>query len=243
VNGAVAGGVFLASLLGSLHCVGMCGPLVALCTAMPGGEPRRGRGTALHAAHALGRLTGYAAIGALAGAAGSAIDLAGTQAGIARAAAIGAGFVVVLAGVHGLLAAAGVRTLPLGGAAGRVTRWIAPAIAALRAQPPVPRAALVGLLSAGLPCGWLWAFVVVAAGTANAAAGAWTMIAFWAGTVPALWGAGVAARWLSAPLRRRVPAACAVLLVVLGLVTVLGRAGAPTGAGTPGGVPACHAAR
>ncbi|MBE7450024.1 MAG: sulfite exporter TauE/SafE family protein [Kofleriaceae bacterium] len=42
------------------------------------------------------------------------------------------------------------------------------------------RAALLGLLSAALPCGWLWAFVVVAAGTGSPVGGALVMTAFWA---------------------------------------------------------------
>jgi sulfite exporter TauE/SafE len=79
------------------------------------------------------------------------------------------------------------------------------------------------LLSGFLPCGWLWAFVVTAAGTGGALKGAAVMTAFWAGTVPALVAVGVGAQLVSAPLRRHVPAVTAILLVVLGLYAILGR--------------------
>jgi sulfite exporter TauE/SafE len=78
-------------------------------------------------------------------------------------------------------------------------------------------------LSGFLPCGWLWAFVVTAAGTGSAMKGAAVMTAFWAGTVPALLAVGLGAQLVSAPLRRHAPAVTAVLLVCLGLYAILGR--------------------
>ncbi|HSN56721.1 MAG TPA: sulfite exporter TauE/SafE family protein, partial [Candidatus Sulfomarinibacteraceae bacterium] len=90
-------------------------------------------------------------------------------------------------------------------------------------RPPVVRAATVGLLSGVLPCGWLWAFVVVAAGTGSTAAGATVMAAFWAGTVPALLALGFGAQLVSLPLRRHIPVVTAAILVALGLYAIVGR--------------------
>ena len=97
-------------------------------------------------------------------------------------------------------------------------------------KPPVLRAAVVGLLSGLLPCGWLWAFVVTAAGTGNALSGAAVMTAFWAGTVPALLAVGFGAQLASAPLRRHIPAITAVILVALGLYAIIGRPASVTAA-------------
>jgi sulfite exporter TauE/SafE len=69
----------------------------------------------------------------------------------------------------------------------------------------------------------LWAFVVTAAGTGSALAGAAVMTAFWAGTVPALLAVGFGTQLVSAPLRRHIPTVTAVLLVALGLFAILGR--------------------
>ena len=53
-------GAFMAGLVGSPHCIGMCGPFAVLC------GDRASRSVAWH----LGRLTTYAALGAVAGTAG-----------------------------------------------------------------------------------------------------------------------------------------------------------------------------
>ena len=90
-------------------------------------------------------------------------------------------------------------------------------------RPPVVKAATVGLLSGVLPCGWLWAFVVTAAGTGSALGGVAVMTAFWAGTVPVLLALGLGAQLAGVPLRRHIPAVTAVILVALGLYAIIGR--------------------
>ena len=105
---------------------------------------------------------------------------------------------------------------------------------ALRGRPPVVRALLLGLLSTLLPCGWLWAFALLAAGTGNAAMGALVLAAFWAGTVPVMLGIGISIQALSAPLRRRLPAVTAVMLILVGLLWLAGRVTMPAhAAGSP----------
>ena len=94
----------------------------------------------------------------------------------------------------------------------------------------MPRAATIGLLSALLPCGWLYAFAVIAAGTASAAWGAAVMTAFWLGTVPVLASLGVGVQALTGTLGRRIPLATALLLVALGLYTIAGRWAIPASA-------------
>jgi uncharacterized protein len=85
---------------------------------------------------------------------------------------------------------------------------------------------------------------VTAGGTGNAAGGALVMAVFWTGTLPVMLAFGEAVRVLSGPLRRHVPAACAVLLMVLGLWTVFGRAGiGPWGSASDAPKPACHDTR
>ena len=62
------------------------------------------------------------------------------------------------------------------------------------------RGAATGLLTTLLPCGWLYAFVITAAGTGNALAGAGLMATFWVGTLPMLTIVGIGVRKLAAPL-------------------------------------------
>lgn len=216
-------GVFVSSLLGSLHCAGMCGPLVAAYAGMPGPEASWRRRAGAHAAYSAGRLAAYVALGAVAGAFGAAVDRAAAWAGVMRAAAIVSGAFILLWGLHGFLEARGIRVGRIE-APGAAKRILGLAMRAVVARPPVARAAIVGLGSALLPCGWLYAFAVTAAGTGSATTGALVMAVFWTGTLPVMLAFGETVRALSGPLRRHVPAACALMLMVLGLWTVLGRA-------------------
>ncbi len=63
------GTVFIASLFGSLHCVGMCGPLAMLASSSVHPLHRRQRSVYLPAvvAYHLSRVISYALIGAVAG--------------------------------------------------------------------------------------------------------------------------------------------------------------------------------
>ena len=210
--------VLAASLVGSPHCAGMCGPFVCFYA---GADPSRATGRA-HLAYNAGRLVSYVALGALAGALGAGLDAAGRLAGAGRLAAVLAGALMVGWGLARLALLRGVRLLPSGAPAAQ-RRWLGGLLQAQRARPPVVRAAATGLLTTLLPCGWLYAFVVTAAGTGSAGQGALVMLVFWLGTLPMLVALGVGAQRLAGPLARRLPVASAALLVVLGLLTMGGR--------------------
>ena len=78
---------------------------------------------------------------------------------------------------------------------------------------PVNRALVIGLLTGFLPCGWLYAFAIVAAGTGSVVMGAAVMVAFWAGTVPILASLGIGVQALTGTLGRRLPLATALVIV------------------------------
>lgn len=214
-----------ASLVGSLHCAAMCGGLVAVYAADP--SPRaRWRRRAAHAAYNGGRLVAYTTLGAAAGALGASADLAAGLVGLGRLAAVIAGLFIVLWGVVGLLDALGVSTVRTA-TPGWIRRLAGRAFAHVAHRDPVSRAGLIGLATGLMPCGWLYAFVVAAAGSASVPAGAGLMTLFWLGTVPMMAGLGIGLRVLTRPLRRQIPVVSAVAVIALGLVTVHGRV-APT---------------
>jgi len=236
---ALLGTVLGASLLGSPHCVAMCGGFVCFYS----GEGRRVSPFA-HVAYHASRLAGYAALGALAGMLGAGVDRAGAWGGVHRSAAIVSGVLLVVWGLAALAGALGAR-LPAFAAPAWTHGTLGRALRLLRDQPPAVRAAAIGGLSGLLPCGFLYAYVAIAAGTGSAAAGTLVMLAFGLGTVPVLAGLGVAARGLLAPLGRRVPVATAVLLLVFGALTLAGKfgaLGAHAGAGANGGAACRHCA-
>lgn len=234
VSAAMLAGVFTASLAGSLHCAGMCGGFVAFYSGSAPGRP--GNRLVPHLAYSLGRLTTYAVLGGVFGALGAAVDRAGGLAGVHRPAAIAAGLLMVLWGVYALLQALDVR-LPRVAMPRAVMQFSARLMGSLRGRPPVARASLLGLLSTLLPCGWLYAFATLAAGTGHPLGGVLVMVSFWAGTLPLMLGFGVVLNALSAPLRRRLPAVTAVLLIVIGMLWLAGRVNAPAHGGHQGHAP------
>ena len=220
-------GILVASLLGSLHCVAMCGPLIGLA-----GSARSVR---LALVHALGRLTTYVTLGIAAGFIGRAIDLAGRLAEVQRAATIVAGVVILAWAGYAIAIAAGWRRPE----ASRATLFRR-GLVQLRGRRPTTRAWLIGVLTGFLPCGWLWAFVVSAAGTGSPAIGGVVMAVFWLGTVPAMTGVLAFGGPLIDRLRTRLPIVTAVALVVVGIGTLSVRW---PDAGAHGvGHPSCHEA-
>ncbi len=239
--------VLLASFGGSLHCVGMCGPFAAVAAS----GPAMGRGALwrLQALYAAGRLVTYSVLGVLAGLVGRALDLAGEAVGLSRVAAGVAALIMLGGGVLGLLRYLGswprhVRASKGGAAQGRLLWRLSAWVARLDRFPPSVRAFLVGLLTTWLPCGWLYAFVALAAGTGGVLPAFAVMTAFWMGTVPALLGVGLGANLGALRLRRRAP-----LLLSLGMLLVGGwglwhRAPWPSSSGASGAAPSpsCHRA-
>ncbi len=229
---ALLGSVVAASVLGSPHCAGMCGGFVCFYS----GDGARVRWPA-HAAYHGSRLVAYAALGAIAGVLGAGVDHLGMWAGVNRAAAVVAGLVMIVWGGAALARALGARIPEWGGPAfthGAIGR----ALRVLRDQPPAVRAAVIGVLSGLLPCGWLYAYVAFAAGTGSPVRGALLMAAFWLGTVPILAGIGLAAQRSFQPLRRRLPLVSASVLIVLGGLSLAGKL---TPVAARDGVVAAHA--
>ena len=235
MNAAILGSVFVASLVGSLHCAGMCGGFVAFWAGDASGRDK----FAAHFAYSFGRLLTYGTFGLVAGALGAALDLAGELAGLSRVAALVAGTLMVAWGLAALGSALGWRVpgLRLPPA---VAKWARRAHAAAARRPPVLRAFLVGLLTTLLPCGWLHAFTITAAGTASPLSGLAIMAAFWAGTLPVLTAMGAGVQLLAAPLRRHVPVFSALLILTIGLLSLAGRTPLPGALQADGGSTCCH---
>jgi sulfite exporter TauE/SafE len=216
--------VLTASLLGSLHCAGMCGAFVVLAVGQPeAGGGRVTRPWRLQGAYHAGRLVTYLVFGLIAGALGASLNLGGSLINVQRAATILSAATLVVFGVLTLLRVLGVRQGVRGAPA-----WMA-ALAqrghrAAWTLDPLPRALAIGLLTTLLPCGWLYAFVVTAAGTGHALTGAAVMGTFWLGTLPVMAAVGAGARRLVGPLGAYAPVLMSSLLIAVGLLTLAHRA-------------------
>lgn len=216
------GAVLLASLLGSLHCAGMCGAFIAMAVGVGHDQPVSK--VRLQAAYHLGRFGVYSLIGAGFGLAGSAVDLGGKAVGLHRAAVLLAASTMIVVGLVSLLRIAGVR-VPRAASPGFMQRAFIRAHGLASKLTPVKRSFMIGLMTGLLPCGWLYAFAIVAAGTAHPLAGAITMAVFWIGTLPVMVAVGTGVQALSGSLGRYVPGAMALAIVTMGVLTAIGRTG------------------
>lgn len=216
--------VFSASLLGSLHCAGMCGAFVA-CAIGIDQKPNAARSAWLQASYHVGRLVTYVMLGASAGSVGAAFDLGGRAVGLQRVAVAIAGASMVVFGVLAILRLNGVR-LPSAPAPAFLRRAAESVLRSAMRRPPAWRAAIIGLSTTFLPCGWLYAFVLTSAGSGSAAHGAIIMAVFWVGTLPVLiaLGAGMQAAFARlGALGARIPLLSATMIVCVGLFSVFDR--------------------
>lgn len=213
-----------AGLFGSLHCIGMCGGLIAVAS---DGAVGRKQLASVQLAYQSARLLSYVALGLLAGALGQALDLAGRAAGVGKVAAVVAGGTMIVWGLLAMLRAAGVtlksklpklRLLPA-----PVVRWLAGA----RQRSPLLRASLLGGASALLPCGFLYAFAIAGAATGSPVGGALVMASLWLGNLPALLGFGWLVSGLLGRVKRHVPLLSAASVFALGVLTLSNRVNLP----------------
>lgn len=215
--------VLTASLLGSMHCVGMCGPLAIWASGAGASLPRSTVWFASSLYH-LGRLITYLIAGTIAGAIGGFVELGGNAIGVQVAAARVVGVVMVGIGAWKLWRLYfGHQISAVGGSGSRIGGLLVRLRPLIFRLPPGGRALATGLLTTLLPCGWLYLFALVAAGTGRPVLGTLVMLAFWIGTVPALVSLVAGTQLLSRRFTRAVPIGAAVLLIVTGCFTAGGR--------------------
>lgn len=213
-----------ASLLGSTHCAGMCGPIVLLMMGKGTNQsdassvPVTGRLLCYH----LGRLTTYVMLGMIAGILGMTLNRTGSLIGWQRLAAYIAGVTMFVSAGVMMLRQLGMKFhhLPV------PQPWVKGIYAGFKwAQrwPALLRAWWIGLLTTWIPCGWLYAFVLVAASTGDALTGGMVMLAFWLGTVPMLSMLGIGFVHLSPIWRRATPWIAIAACLFLGWSTLFHR--------------------
>ncbi|MDT8320340.1 MAG: sulfite exporter TauE/SafE family protein [Xanthomonadales bacterium] len=201
VDPAVLTAAFLAGLLGSGHCFSMCGGIAGSLGAISG---LSGKSSVVWPAvqFNLGRLLGYAVLGALAGgmlgAAGDIIALKPLGRWLRGLTAL----LVALIGLRFLFEWRGLEFIERGGAG--LWRRIAPLAARISRRHDWLGRLGLGICWGFLPCGLVYTVLLTSAATGSLAGGAATMFAFGLGTLPSMLGLAVAAPALSQFLADRV---------------------------------------
>jgi len=205
--------ILFGGLLGSSHCVGMCGGF-AMMLGMHRSSLRENLCGQI--VFSLGRLTSYSTLGGIAGFAGKSLaNRAPVLVNIPAALCLLAGAFLFWEGLHatGLIRRKAAADL----GAGCLFR---PLFSTLLKHPALRNAFSAGVFTGLLPCGLVYAFVSLAASTGDLLGGALTMLAFGAGTVPLMVLTGAGGTLLSVTSRRRLWRAAAWSVMFTGALTV-----------------------
>lgn len=195
-------------MVGSFHCVGMCGP-IALALPLKKGNKLLGS-----LIYNTGRLVTYSLLGGLLGLAGTIIAMAGFQQGLSIT--IGSLFILLIL----------------------VPKWlqnkISPAhflsktIASVKkpmqqlfATPSYPARLIIGMINGLLPCGLVYMGIAGAVATGSVIKGSLFMVFFGLGTFPAMLGVSLLGHWIGIKTRNRIRAAVPVLVVLVGFLFIL----------------------
>ena len=202
---------FLAGLAGSFHCIGMCGGIVAALAMTRGGQPLASRLTS-QLCYNLGRITTYTLLGALAGLAGSSLNLMALKAASSWF-LIGANLFVISIGLSSAL---GFSAWNLSSLEGRGGRFFAAPLKLAVSSGASLAAFPLGLLLGLLPCGLVYAPLMAAAASGGPALGAATMAALGLGTLPVLLLFGTASSAVSGRLRSVMQRLAGLLVALMG---------------------------
>jgi sulfite exporter TauE/SafE len=204
---------FLAGLLGSGHCLGMCGSLVSAFFIRF--VPPHARMGAILAYHG-GRIGVYALVGALAGALGMALTSTGLIGKVQGVLQIIVGLVVIALGVD-LLGLRWFRVSYDFWPMNRLQRFFVRA----GESGPIRGAWVGGMINGVMPCSLTLAMAVKATATESAPSGALLMLAFGVGTLPAMLFVSTLFGRLGATLRGHLLKAAAVVVIALGVGTLV----------------------
>ncbi len=219
---------FFIGLVGSVHCLGMCGPLVLAYalhirshkaeTPIHVSSPWE-KGFFHHIAFHSGRMLAYGVLGILSAALLQRIDFIEFQGNVRGGATLFGGSLMIFFGVVLL------KVLPLPGfltflSTGATSFWKRLLPPLFQSQRLVSKMVL-GLAAGFLPCCLSWAMIVKSATTESLGAGFLTMVSFGLGTVPALFLIGFSASFLSLRTRLLGERVAAVSVMVMGLILIV----------------------
>jgi len=188
---SILGAALMIGLLGSTHCLGMCGGIASsLSLALPVGPGYRWRQAQLLVGYNLGRILSYTTIGLIAGLLGGTVVEAFPNAGMILRTL--AGVILILLGMAIAQWWSGVMQIERIGEP--VWKRLAPLTQKFMPVDRLSRALPLGFIWGWLPCGLVYSTLAWALAEGNATTSALIMFTFGLGTLPAMVATGLLAR-------------------------------------------------
>lgn len=198
-------------LLGSFHCVGMCGPIAFL---LPLDRTNTVKKTTQIFVYHFGRLIAYSLIGLIFGLIGSSLNLFGMQ----QQLSIAIGLLMILVMITPA------RTFNKYNFSKPVYKIISKVKSALGKElkkKSVDTFLTIGFLNGLLPCGLVYMAVLGAIGSGGAIEGGFYMAVFGVGTIPLMTTAIYLGNFLSGKVRQHIRRAIPVFVIFMGCLFVL----------------------
>lgn len=213
----------MAGLAGSGHCLGMCGGIVAaLSVSNPNSAPvRKFR---LNLSYHLGRMVTYTLLGLLAGAVSQMALFSSLKPHLSWLFVLANVFVILI----GLMTVFNIRQFSLAALDGGGWHFMQSRLKSASRLASVPAFFMAGLVMGILPCGLVYGVLLSTVASGSFVKGGVMMLAFGAGTLPALLAYGQVAISISAlsnTLFLRIMGGMVALLGVVGLMKTLGMMG------------------
>ena len=179
---------FILGLIGSFHCVAMCGPLVAIFSF----RSKNILGVFQSLIYQLSRISVYVSLGALVGGLMSGADWLGVS---QKLSVILGGVFLTIGVVYLLIKPAGVEQFAVG-------KWVTKAFGLLMKNEKIGlfRFVFSGMANGLLPCGMVYVALAGTTISLSATEGALYMLSFGLGTLPALTLVGAVSNWIKQQL-------------------------------------------
>lgn len=202
---------FLVGLLGSMHCIGMCGPIAIALPVPASSNISFFTGRILYN---LGRVVSYAILGLMFGLVGERVALAGVQ----QTVSIALGVIIIIA----ILLPQKYKNYFI---QHRAVQWamvpIKKNIGILFKKGTFSAMFLIGILNGFLPCGLVYVALAGAIASGDAISGLAVMILFGFGTVPAMFAATVFGKYINIGIRTKLRKATPYLAIILAIIFIM----------------------
>lgn len=202
---------FTIGLVGSIHCVGMCGPIVL---ALPSNEVSRTSVFLSRILYNLGRIVTYSFFGLVFGLLGDRIILHGLQQDVSL-------FLGIFVLLSVIIPIAFKSKLANNFIYKKIVETISKAFSILSKQKTLKAFFFIGIVNGFLPCGFVYIGLAGAITTGSALTGAAYMALFGLGTFPIMFVTSVLGRYISFNVRHKLNKLIPVFAVLLAIVFIL----------------------
>lgn len=202
---------FILGLLGSLHCVGMCGPIAFM---LPVDRSNSFKKVSQIGIYHIGRIVAYSLIGLVFGLVGKSLYLFGMQQQLSII--IGILMIVIVVLPHKTIGKYNL-SKPLYKLISKVKSSLGKALKKKTADTFLT----IGFLNGFLPCGLVYMAVFGSIATGSLLEGSLYMVLFGIGTIPLMTTAIYLGKFLNSTVKRRIQKAIPVFVVVIGVLFIL----------------------